>query len=62
MWAVIGTSPSVDVTVAMGPFTTPEAAYDASGTMDDLGYVSEVVELEAASAIEPSPPWDGSEE
>lgn len=49
---VLGTSPFIDTSVAVGPFRSQERAQDAVLELEYKGYVTETVELVPASEID----------
>lgn len=57
-YVVIGTHPTIDTSVTVGPFNSSEAAYEASRAMDALGYVTEFCPLEKLADLEPLTGWE----
>lgn len=58
-YVVLGTSPALDVTVAVGPFRTEAKAREASDDLILKGYNVEVCQLWYVTDIDESPAWDG---
>jgi hypothetical protein len=60
MLVVLGTSPAVDVTVAVGPFRNERTARMAADELIAKGYTTEVCSLWTAADVDASPAWETS--
>lgn len=58
-FVTVGTAPTVDVSVVVGPFRSRQRAIDAAGAMDALGYITEICECQALDDLEPLDWSDG---
>lgn len=50
---VVGTAPTVDTAVVVGPFRSRQRALDVAGQMDALGYVTELCDCTSIDQLEP---------
>ncbi len=57
MYAVIGTAPTVDTTVAVGPFRSLDRVRDAENDLIAKGYNVETVSLFAVDEVESVSSW-----
>lgn len=57
-YVVLGTSPSVDVTAAVGPFRTEAKANEAGAELTAKGYNTEICQLWNVADVDLSPAWD----
>lgn len=56
---VLGTSPVLDVTVAVGPFRSEATARAAADELISKGYNTEVCPLVSVENVDTSSAWDG---
>jgi hypothetical protein len=59
MLVVLGTSPVVDVTIAVGPFRSETAARAAAEELISKGYTTETCPLWSVADVDASDAWDG---
>jgi len=57
-YVVIGTHPTVDTSVTVGPYNSADRAAEASAAMDALGYVTEFCPLERLEDLDPLTGWN----
>ncbi len=58
---VIGTSPAMDVSVAVGPFRSQVKAREAFVELEHKGYVAEICPLRKIDEIEVSEAWEATD-
>lgn len=53
LYVAVGTAPTVDTAVVVGPFHTHRRALEAAGEIATLGFVTEVCECQSVSDLAP---------